>query len=203
MSAGQASWAGWRAPEGKTCGSCRWLFEKEGRRSLLSEPLGRCSKFCALTGKKGPKFSAHCVACRFFGDGSPRPQRRSSLLLAWFAPARTSGCSTDSIFAAALDYLNCKTGRCDPGAKTLAVDVAVSERTVRRGLERLQAKRLVCVFSGFRNAEAERQCSVSPYPQVRTAICPPRPRTAMCPHPPRRPIRGADKWPMRCGQMEQ
>lgn len=69
-SAGQASWAGWRAPEGKTCGSCR-SFEKEGRRSLLSEPLGRCSKFCALTGKKGPKFSAHCVACRFFGDGSP------------------------------------------------------------------------------------------------------------------------------------
>ena len=49
------------------------------------------------------------------------------------------------IFAAALDYLNCKTGRCDPGAKTLAVDVAVSERTVRRGLERLQAKRLVWI----------------------------------------------------------
>ena len=47
------------------------VLQKEGRRSLLSEPQGRCSKFCALTGKKGPKFFARCLACRFFADGSP------------------------------------------------------------------------------------------------------------------------------------
>lgn len=51
------------------------------------------------------------------------------------------------IFAAALDRLNCKTGRCDPSRATLGADTSSSESTVRRALECLQEKRLIWIQS--------------------------------------------------------
>ena len=66
-SLGQAGWAGWHSPAGKTCAGCS-LFEKERKRGLRSDIEGRCAKFRALTPRagKGAKFSGHCLACRYY-----------------------------------------------------------------------------------------------------------------------------------------
>ena len=64
---GQASWAGWHAPQGKTCVECRH-FEKERRKRLLHDLEGRCAKHRSLTRRQGLKFSAQCRACQYFEE---------------------------------------------------------------------------------------------------------------------------------------
>jgi hypothetical protein len=62
---GQAAWAGWHSPPGKTCVACAY-FERERRKSLLHELKGRCAKYRALLNEQGSKIPAESIACRFF-----------------------------------------------------------------------------------------------------------------------------------------
>jgi hypothetical protein len=62
---GQAGWAGWHAPRGKTCVECRHFDRKQHKR-LLQDFGGRCGKCRQLTGRRGARFSAQALACRYF-----------------------------------------------------------------------------------------------------------------------------------------
>jgi hypothetical protein len=65
---GQAGWAGWYAPAGKTCSGCKHFEKERPRKGLLRTAQGRCAKNRQLHKSQGPKFPAETPACRYFDE---------------------------------------------------------------------------------------------------------------------------------------
>jgi hypothetical protein len=72
------------------------------------------------------------------------PVQKGDILIALKAINLTPGISNSdrAVAAALLDHFNRKTGQCDPGIKRLAGLLGVSERTIYRSLNRIEADRL-------------------------------------------------------------